>query len=107
MFTFEMSKQSNGTTIMNTPTINLSEESKGLITLHLSNGHSVNMTTDQLESFVERHNMNLESCGNGLTCDPWSCEYDVETPVSDWLDVEANFYLACAEYYRLVILGGE
>lgn len=92
---------------MNTPTIKLSEESKGLVTLHLSNGHQNHMTTAQLEAFVERHNMNLESCGSGLTCDPSSCEYDAETTVSEWLDVEANWDLACAEYYRLVILGGE
>lgn len=79
---------------MNT-NIKTSEEFKGIITIYLNNGHTINIPTSTLLDHIEEYELNLT--------DFTGCEIYPAVSASDWMDVNENFDKAVESYYTNVI----
>lgn len=96
---------------MNTETqtlkVTTSEEFRGEVTIYLNNKHQIKFPTQDLVDYVEAQELNIstENHGVGLVCDPNGTDdyIDVETPINDWLDVQANWDKAVDSYYHNII----
>lgn len=79
---------------MNT-NIKTSEEFKGIVTIYLVNGHTINIPTTTLIDHIEDFELNLTDFTGGEIYPPASA--------SDWMDVNENFDKAVSSYYTNII----
>lgn len=100
-FTLSHTKKRN---IMN-PSIKLSEEFKGEVTLFLSNGHEVKFETSKLIDYIEASGLNVTDTygGNSGIGEPWLDNETVECVEDCESYLDNNFDSVCESYYKNVI----